>query len=140
MAVKSNFQQVLLKTLIPTMNTLKDMVIGILGINRKIYSSIGGPVLLLPNQFTQCLRQKQIQDLYILRVCIFLYLQIDRYVHLYYSTMLHLHICTFVLHTFVQVQLCNFVQLYICTILHLNNCTVEQLYICTIVHINFFNI
>ena len=27
MAVKSNFQQVLLKTLIPTMNTLKDMAV-----------------------------------------------------------------------------------------------------------------
>ena len=50
MAVKSNFQQVLLKTLIPTMNTLKDMAVlktdgkcapeakpGGLGINPKMF-------------------------------------------------------------------------------------------------------
>ena len=46
MAVKFNFQQVLLKTLIPTMNTLKDMAIlnivktGGFGINPKVFFAI----------------------------------------------------------------------------------------------------
>ena len=49
MAVKFNFQQVLLKTLIPRMNTLKDMAIGTLSIARNI---IKYSVLLVPSQTT----------------------------------------------------------------------------------------
>ena len=59
MAVKFNFQQVLLKTLIPTMNTLKDTaVLNIIKTEGKWapeekYSNSGGPVLFLPGQMEQ---------------------------------------------------------------------------------------
>ena len=46
MAVEFNFQQVLLKTLIPTMNTLKDMAIRTLTIDRKIFELKQIPVFL----------------------------------------------------------------------------------------------
>ena len=45
-AVKFNFQPVLLKTLIPTMNTLKDMAIRTLTIDRKIFEFKQIPVFL----------------------------------------------------------------------------------------------
>ena len=51
MAVKFNFQQVLLKTLIPRMNTLKDMAIGTLSTD-KIFVKSPALLCIVPAQST----------------------------------------------------------------------------------------
>ena len=70
-AVKFNFQQVLLKTLIPTMNTLKDMavlnIVKTVGkcapeAEREGLESSGALYCCCPVKL-QCLRQKQMQGL-----------------------------------------------------------------------------
>ena len=50
-AVEFNFQQVLLKTLIPTMNTLKDMAIGTLSTDR-IFVKSPAMLCIVPAQST----------------------------------------------------------------------------------------
>ena len=77
-AWKFNSKKLLCKTLNSRMNIIETRaVLKIVKTDGKWapeekYSSSGGPVLFLTNQFTQCLRQKQIQDLNISHVCIFL--------------------------------------------------------------------
>ena len=63
MAVKFNFQQISLKTLIPTMNTLKDMAKGTLTVDRQIfkYSQRCGLVLVMPSQ-TKLKREPETEE------------------------------------------------------------------------------
>ena len=84
---------------------------------------------------TEDLRQKQLQDLYIFHVCIFLYMYICK---CYICTYVHLYNCSFVTFYFSPLKICTFEYYAFVHFTFGRNTFVHYTYVqCTFIHYTF---